>query len=309
MRPELTAYFDLAKAEQPNWLTEEFSSLCRILSNAHADDAWFHGVRAFRAQVDYWVTTGKIAGNSAASVLFIADALEVARAADGGAGGYTVLGYVLELTLSQAQWSNFLKVAAADGVVSGEGDDEPMRLPRFHDQVLIHFAKRARFAVIRDLYRLVRFRIDEIARRAMRSAKDFDSWVGDLALLAAHLTLRRWLPLTEDKEGESGGGTIEIAMGNDGNATGARYVGRPQIDLAILAKLFDSQEIQTLHRKEAYAAECFAHLFNSIYSGCVTEDHQKELYEEYHRRAEQDWVGARQWLALGKSRFTIAPYL
>ena len=136
--------------------------------------------------------------------------------------------------------------------------------------------------LLREIFRGVRYAIDDVAQRAMHDARDFDSWLADLALLATYLTMRRWLPVTGEVEREQN---------------------------QILGYLFERDEIETLRRKEAFAAECFAHLFTSVLSGCTTPEHQEQIAAEYHRREVESRLDARQWLALGKSRFQIAPYV
>ncbi|MBI2732945.1 MAG: hypothetical protein HYX44_06520, partial [Aquabacterium sp.] len=105
------------------------------------------------------------------------------------------------------------------------------------------------------------------------------------------------------------GGRIELQAGPEGQVEGGRFVAPPQEDHPILSWLFSPEEIDTLHRREAYAAECFAHLFTSHFGGMITPQHQQEVAEDYARRAAENRLDARQWLALGKSRFEIAPYV
>ncbi|MEB3334354.1 MAG: hypothetical protein VKP70_05155 [Cyanobacteriota bacterium] len=75
-----------------------------------------------------------------------------------------------------------------------------LRLDQFTESVIGYLLKKAEFDLLRELYRDARLALDRVARAAMQEAKDFDGWIGDLALLVANLTMRRWLSLPIDGE-------------------------------------------------------------------------------------------------------------
>jgi hypothetical protein len=50
-------------------------------------------------------------------------------------------------------------------------------------------------------------------------------------------------------------------------------------------------------------------LYTAVMSGDISPEHQKKVADEYARRVAISKLDARQWLALGKSRFEIAPYI
>jgi hypothetical protein len=145
----------------------------------------------------------------------------------------------------------------------------------------------------------------------MRDAKTFDEWHGHLLLLAAHFSLRRLMPLTipADSESEQRAGQIRLTADVDGNFTGAHFVAPSQIDNPWLKHLFNSEEVQQLKRKEAYASECFAHLFTSLAMERISEEGQEKQKAELQERSEVSRLDAREWLARSKAKFEAAPYL
>jgi hypothetical protein len=295
--------FALADSPQPEPVTASFGRLVAALQKAEDVNVWEHTMDGYMDKARIWITTGLIDGFSAASALFVGYALLAGYRASGREGGAHILGFVIQLSMSEAQWAVVMKAMADDGV--GGDDNHVLRIHQFPKTLLTHLIRRGKRDILREIYRIARLAIDNAARRAMRDADVFNSWLGDLAVLAAHLIMRHWLPLMIPAAGAAEqGGKIELF--EDG---GGRYIKPPQDENPILVHLFERDEIETLHRKEAYAAECFAHLFASVAGGYVTPEHQQEMAEEYTRRATESRIDARQWLALGKSRFEIAPYL
>lgn len=302
------SFLVLEPASQPEWMTEQLRAILRPLTDVHTEEAWMREVADLREKTETWIGAGTLTGPAAAPTLFLVHALEAAWAAEGKAGAAIVLGFAIQMTLSNDDWSRFLAATEANGASGDGADDGPLRIGLFPARLLDYLIKRRRLSIIRELYRLVHPSVDGLARRAMRESRDFDAWISDLANLAAHLVMRRWLPLTIAEE-SAGPGKIELFAGDDSEIVGGRFVAPPHTDNPFLAHLFDEAEILTLHRREAYAAECFAHLYSSVMAEWTTSKHQDEMTAEYHRRMAQSSLDARQWAALGKSRFKLAPYI
>jgi hypothetical protein len=223
---------------------------------------------------------------------------------------------VLQLSMTPLQWAEALKAMAA-GAENGKAEDQDvLRLDRFPATVLNFLFKRGERDILREIFHGARQALDSAARQAMSSAGDFDSWSIDLGVMAAYLTLRRWLPLmiplennSEDDGAVRPAGRIELQKTEDGDITGGRFIPPREEENPALVHLFQREEIDTLRRKEAYAAECFAHLFTSVTNGYISSQHQQKVADDYAQRAAISKLDARQWLALGKSRFEIAPYI
>ncbi len=190
----------------------------------------------------------------------------------GREGGLRILGFVIQLTMNEAQWAEALKAMSADRVGGDDNDKEVLRIDQFPGTVLAFLVKKGEFDILREIFRLVRLSIDGVARRAMLNARNFDRWIEDLVLLMAYLTMHRWLPLTLETDGvaEESGSRIELNTAGGGR---------------------------------------FAHLFASVLGEHITPKHQQNMAKEYTRRETESRLDARQWLALGKSRFEIAPYI
>jgi hypothetical protein len=309
MTVNLLRYMESEPSPQPEVVTATFKRLCTRLRDADSL-GWEKAIHDHIAETRDWITTGLVDGINAGGAVFVAHALQAGYRALGREGGARVLGWVLQLSLTQAEWAGALKAMAA-GEAGGRSEeaDDVLRLGGFPTQLLGSLVRRGQHDILRELFR-TRLEIDDVARRAMEGAHDFESWVGDLAVLAAYLTARRWLPLRVAIDGATDRrGEIELHTTDGGGITGGRFVPPEEMENPILAQLFESSDIQTLHRKEAYAAECFAHLFTSVVSGFVTTEHQHKACVEYAARASQSRIDAREWLALSKSRFEVAPYL
>lgn len=302
-------YIQLNDHPQPDELTGAFKSLFMALRQAPDAEAWRPAIETYMAQAQSLIGQGLLHGWNAAGALFVGQSLAAGLRANGRDGGLRILGFVIQLSMSEAQWAAAQQAMKADR--AGAQDSTVLRVADFPRTVLEYLFKRSDRDILREIYQGARFAIDGAAQSAMKDATSFEDWQARLGVLAAYLTLRRWLPLKVKAEGasEDQGGQIELQAGPDGNVETGRFVAPPQDDHPILAWLFNQDEVDTLHRREAYAAECFAHLFASHFGGLITPAHQQEVAEDYARRAAENRLDARQWLALGKSRFEIAPYL
>lgn len=282
---DLLNYIQLEDHPQPDELTSAFKSLFMALRQAPDAAAWTPAIDAYMAQVHALIGQGLLHGWNAAGALFVGQSLTAGLTAKGRDGGLRILGFVIQLSMSEAQW------AAAQHAMKAEGADAPgsavLRVADFPRTVLEHLFKRGERDILREVYMGARFAIDGAAQSAMKDAASFEDWQARLGVLAAYLTLRRWLPLKVKAEDASD----------------------DQADHPMLSWLFNSKEINTLHQREAQATECFNHLFSSHFGGMITPQHQQEVAEDYARRAAENRLDTRQWLALGKSRFEIAPYV
>ena len=309
MSVELRRLIDLEESLQPDPVTVAFRGLCTTLGSADQPGTWNHVLKTNALQTRGWITTGILHGFNAVGALFVDHALSAAYSTLGREAGLRILGFVFQLSLSEAEWSQNLEAFAADGVAF-EADRGVLRLGRFPDTVLAYLARRGNREILRELFLGSSRTIEGVARAAMRDAPDFDTWTEDLSILAAHLAMRRWLRLRVDGQDRS---EVEResqpATAVDDAHSGGRFSMPPQDENPLLTQLIERAEIDELHRKEAFAAECFAHLFSAVLCGCVTADYQQSTAEEYVRRATANRLDARQWLALGKSRFQLAPYL
>lgn len=306
---DLLNYIQLEDHPQPDELTAAFKSLFMALRQAPDAQAWAPAIDTYMAQAQSLIGQGLLHGWNAAGAMFVGQSLAAGLRANGREGGLRILGFVIQLSMSEAQWAAAQQVMKADR--ANAQDSAVLRVADFPRTVLEYLFKHSDRDILREIYTGARFAIDDAAQSAMKDATSFEDWQARLGVLAAYLTLRRWLPLKVKAEGasEDHGGRIELQAGADGQVEGGRFVAPPQEDHPILAWLFSAEEIENLHRREAYAAECFAHLFASHFGGMITPEHQKEVAEDYARRAADNRLDARQWLALGKSRFEIAPYL
>lgn len=315
MTADLGAFLNIGEWSEPEWLVEEWQRLLQGLQGTLNDDTCGPVLAEFATSVDSWVADGRISGHCAGTVMFVAVALRVAHEAEGPGGVATVLGYLTQLTLSDEQWSQFCKAFNQDtGASAGESEDglRRMTLHELPFKLLLHFFNRGRLAFLKMLFVQVYEGIGPIARNAMKELQDFAEWYRGLTLLAAHLTMRRHLPLTIDANANDEAphaGRIELFVDENQAFTGGRFVAPPQVTNPLVEALFDPAEIADLNRHEAYAAECFAHLFTAFNLGLISEEGQAKKLSEFAAREATDRLDARQWLAFGKSRFEIGPYL
>lgn len=312
LKPDLKKMLRFEEPSQQDWLTFEFSKLReRLFAVSSAEDnEWHDLVSEFRSQTEHWITSGRLDEGAAAFTLFVSDALTAARLAEGQLGGNTVLGYVQQMELSLEQWRMFVDAVYSSNNKALKEASRPTCLPQFPEHVMRHFLKQNRTSFIREIYKLLHYGIDKKAHQAARSALNFEEWAGDLALLAARLIMLQWVPLKRRaSEVENNERKIQLLVDEEGNLRGGRYVGTPTEDLPHLVEIFGSKQIEELNKKLAYSSECFAHLFASVAGDNITEIKQTKIAEEYKEFEKTDKLAARQWLALGKSRFEIAPYI
>lgn len=309
---DLLDYIELGQHPQPDELTAALKRLFMALRQVSDAPDWAAPVETYMAEARRLIGHGTVTGWNAAGALFVGHALTSALAVKGRPGGLIILGFVLQLSMTEAQWQGYLHAMKADKGPATGADSDVLRVGDFPRVILEYLFKRSERDILRSLYQGTRQAIDSAAQQAMKDATDFADWQARLGVLAAYLTLRRWMPLrvnAPQAEGQDASARIELQQDEAGRTAGGQFVPPPQDDHPILAWLFDATEIEALHRREAYAAECFAHLFTAHFGGMITEAHQQEVAAEYARRAAQSKLDARQWLALGKSRFESAPYL
>lgn len=308
MRFDLLNYIQLEDHPQPDELTNAFRRLFVALRQAPEVADWSAAIETYMVEAKGLIGLGLLHGWNAAGALFVGEALAAGLRAKGREGGLRILGFVIQLSMSEAQWQGAQQAMKADR--PGGEESAVLRVADFPRTVLEYLFKRGDRDLLREIYQGARFAIDDAAQNAMHEATSFENWQARLGVLASYLTLRRWLPLKVKAEGApEEGGRIELQLGQHGDVETGRFVAPPQEVHPMLAWLFNAEEINTLNQHEAFAAECFAHLFTSHFSGMLTAERQKELAEEYGQRAAQSRLDARQWLALGKSRFEIAPCL
>jgi len=309
---DLLRFINREKSPQPHTVTTAYGRLIAVLREASDSKACQLVLNEHLADISRWITTGVVDGINAAAALFVCHSLLAANQALGREGGLRISGFVLQLSMSPLQWAEALKVMSAGRENGGEDDQDVLRLDRFPTAVLDFLFKRGESDILREIFHGARQALDTAARQAMSNAKDYDSWSVDLAVMAAYLTLRKWLPLMiplEDDGAARPTGRIELSKAANGDLAGGRFIPPPEQENPVLVHLFPREEIDALHRKEAYAAECFAHLYTAVMSGDISPEHQKKVADEYARRVAISKLDARQWLALGKSRFEIAPYI
>ena len=311
VRADLRSYLHDFAVVHPDWFDAELLQL-RAFGEARDAEAWSATLDGLRARLDAAIVAGRVGGTTAGAIAGIPDVLEAAWRGEGRDGGTFVLGHLLQITLTDAQWQQFLAASGTPGAGGAPetGGAGPLRLGGFLDAVMIHCLRRQRLALPRALYFQVYERIDALARDAMNRPADFDSWHAALVRLAAHLSLRRLLPKTIGAS--PGDPPVEVPEPAPEPApwehSAAHFDPGPRKDHPLLGLLFSPEEIHHIHRKEAYAAECFAHLYTAIMSGDVSEAAQARVAAEYACRVAVDRLEARQWHARQRAMFEAAPY-
>lgn len=307
MALDLQEFLETEHPAQADWATECIGGFIRAILSDRERQIWPAALGGFRAEIVERIKSGDARSETAGSLLFVADAIESAHEVVAGSLPFAVASFAMQLSLTDAQWAEFLQALAKDrpDQPPAKGDQTPLRLAGFADAVLAYMARRGERETIRRIYFRIRDRIEGLARTTISAPTDFVSWRLALAVLVAHLTERRRVPLTVPVSDSQGGGEIVIAA----DGSGGQFIPPPEVDHPALAQLFSPEEIKMLHRREAYAAECFAHLFSAVFGGYVTEERQAELHAEFARQATVNRLDAKQSLLLMKTRFEAAPWL
>lgn len=144
--------------------------------------------------------------------------------------------------------------------------------------------------VLRDLYRLVHGRAEQTIIRAIRESRDLSEWREAMALQIIARVSQHILPVTRD-----GMGTL--SRGNFSEIAGM---------------LFSDDELDSLRKGEAYAAEQYAHLSVALHWGWHEETHIGYL-REITREAVEEWDSdpfpIRRALRAGRGRYYLPPFL
>lgn len=284
---DLLNYIQLDDHPQPDELTRALRQLFMAVRQATDVTAWRTAIDTYMTEAKRQTGTGLLHGWNAAGTLFVGEALAAGLRAKGPDGGKSILGFVIQLSMSEAQWKATQQAIQADA--AGAGAATVLRVADFPSTVMEHLFKRGEREILREIYLGARFAIDGVAQSAMREASSFEDWQAHLGVLATYLTLRNWLPLVAKAEGDAAPPLQGVHP--------------------MLTWLFNAEEISELHQHELSAADFFSHLFSSHVNGMITAERQKDMAEEYAQRAAQDSRDAQQWLAEGKRRFELAPYL
>lgn len=287
---DLLNYLQLEDHPQPDDLTQAFKRLF-MAQRQSADAASSHeAIDAYMAQVKAQIGTGVLHGWNAAGALFVGEALAAAWRAKGSEGGKAILGFVMQLSMSEAQWAMTQQAIQSDA--KAKDAREVLRVAHFPPTVLEHLFKRGERDILREIYQGTHGAIDAALQRAMHEPHNFEEWQAHLGVLAAYLTLRRWLPINASAESKES----------------ANSSTKPQRH-PMVAWLFNAAEISALEQQDTFAANCFSHLFDAHFGGLITQERQQEVAQDYAQRLAQDTLDAHRWLNEGKGRFEIAPYL
>jgi len=258
---------------------------------------------AYRTDIHERILQGQLGSRDAAGALFVADALQIGAEQSDKKAAFLALGYVMQLSMTLAQWDEALVAMKQDGV-GDEGSPEPqLRLLDFPESVKRTWFKHQELDALRRLHLIVRDRVEPMVDDLLTKPQTMAAWHGEIALLLCYLGTRHFVSLTVRTDPDDGHKpTIVI-----GEGTG-KFVAPPSEDHPILRHLFTPEEIKEQHRKEAFAAEYFAHGFTTLLAGHATAEGQAALMEEYRKRVDQSKLDARQWLSEAKSKLFIAPY-
>lgn len=236
---DLLNYIQLEDHPQPDELTDAFRRLFMALRQAPEVADWSAAIDAYMVEAKGLIGLGLLHGWNAAGALFVGEALAAGLRAKGCEGGRRILGFVIQLSMSEAQWQGAQQAMKADRP-AGE-KSAVLRVADFPLTALEYLFKRSDRDLLREIYQGARFAIDGAAQNAQREAGSDEDRQARLGVLAAYLTLRHWLPLKVKAEDAP----------------------PPQEVHPMVSWLFNAEEIDILNRHEALAAESFAHLFTS----------------------------------------------
>lgn len=306
--PDFLAYLqrEFLQVEQgrtPDWLQQRLGGLLAVLAPDRTTAGWPEATGQFRADVHEAICQGRLGSRDAAGALYIADTLEVGAALPDKKAAFLALGYVIQLSLSDAQWQEAISAMRQDDAKFGDEPADQLQLSRYPEQLKRTLFKHGEFDALRQLFLLVRDRIEPMVDDLLTQPQDLAQWHRQIALLLSYLGVRHFVSLTIRSDPNDGHEpTIHIA-GDEG-----KFVAPPSEDHPILAHLFTPEDIKLQHRKEAFAAEYFAHGFTTLLSESASAQGQAEQAAEYAHRLAQDKLDARQWLADRKSKLFIAPF-
>ncbi|HEX5357396.1 MAG TPA: hypothetical protein VFW93_14375 [Aquabacterium sp.] len=271
---DLLNYIELAAHPQPDELTQALRRLFMALRQAADAPAWTDAVDVYMTDARRLTGSGLLHGWNAAGALFVGEALYAGLRTKGLVGGQPILGYLIQLSMTEAQWQA-TRQTMQTAPANAQGG-QVLRVADFPRTWLEHLFKRGEREILRGIYQGAYQAIHDATQEAMVGPVDLASWQARLGILAACLTLRRWLPL--------------------------------QPGHAMLTWLFNAEEIDRIQQQEAQAEALFGHLFAAHFGGMITAEHQQEVAQQYAQRLAEDPVQAAQWRQDGQSRFEVAPY-
>ncbi|MFE4719485.1 hypothetical protein [Streptomyces sp. NPDC055006] len=273
----------------------------RLLRSRRQTD-WLASIEALRSDLDVRLGRGDLNMNTAAHAWFALDLLQASAVDPDESCRFFVLGYVLQIGLTDAQWAEWGKVTDQLGAVNSSPGDEKLTFERLPVEIEVVLARRQRLDVLRDLYRLVRGRIRPLVQSCTRDSASYDEWLHSLARLIVALRERHFVPITDRTEPG-----LRIILGSDSGVT--QFFGE-EIWHPLAELLLTPDQLSEARRHEAVAAEHFAHVFTAIMGDMHLPGALEELTTAITAITEPaERFQAREELRLMRSRFQVPPYL
>jgi hypothetical protein len=239
---------------------------------------WQNAVDEHREDVDVQLQHGEIQNTgTAAPTWFVLDLLQVAGDGDDSAFRGFILGYVLQIALSDRLWQEIIHIPPDR---AEDSDAQRVTLSTFPWAILPVLFRRRKFVVLTNLYALIRDRIKTLRVECIEGSASYELWLHSLVKLSIALRERHYVPI------QSGSEWHPVAQ-----------------------MIFTPERLTQERRDEAFFAEQFAHLATSILQRRREPDFLARVTREFEAVPPDARLQARQDLRLMRSRLELPLYV